>query len=234
MAQQNERVFLITGASSGIGSATARQAVRAGYRVVLGSRNTEVLAGLVEELGGAEHAIAVTCDVTQWTDQQALVERALETFGRIDVAFANAGLVLGSQFVGGEDTPDEWQQMIMTNVFGVAATARLVLPELIKQKGHLLLTGSVAGRIMSPGNLYSATKWAITAMGQNIRLQVVGTGVRVTLLEPGRVDTAFWRNRPNSPMLSADDIASAVMYAVNQPPHVDVNEILVRPVGQDV
>ena len=233
VTEQQEKVFLITGASSGIGSATAREAVAAGYRVVLASRNTAALDALIGELGGNAHAIAVACDVTNWDDQRRLVERALQAFGRIDVAFANAGLSLGSQFVGGDDTPDEWQQMILTNVYGAAATARLVLPELIKQRGHLLLTGSVAGRISSPGNLYSATKWAVTAMGQNIRLQVVGTGVRVTLIEPGRVDTAFWSKRPTTPMLSADDVAQAVMYAVSQPPHVDVNEILVRPVGQD-
>lgn len=234
MSAGQARVFLITGASSGIGSATARHASAAGYRVVLASRNTDALQALTDELGGAEQAIAVACDVTKWEDQQHLVARAIEAFGRIDVAFANAGLTLGSQFVGGEDTPDEWQQMVMTNVFGAAATARLVLPELIKQRGHLLFTGSVAGRITSANALYGATKWAITSLGQNIRQQLVGTGVRVTLINPGRVDTAFWNKRPDTSMLGADDVASAVMYAVNQPPHVDVNEVLVRPIGQDV
>jgi NADP-dependent 3-hydroxy acid dehydrogenase YdfG len=100
-------------------------------------------------------------------------------------------------------------------------------------KGHLLLTGSVAGRRALPGSLYSSTKWAITGMGESARQELSGSGVRVTVIEPGMVDTPFFENRPQSGALEADDIARAVMYAVGQPPHVDVNEILVRPVAQE-
>ena len=138
-------------------------------------------------------------------------------------------------FYGGEDKPEEWQQMVMVNVYGAAATARLTLPELVKNKGHLLITGSVAGRVTSIRNLYSATKWAVTGMAQAIRNEMVGTGVRVTLVEPGIVDTPFWDNlqKPDSAKeLQPDDIARAVMFAVSQPPHVDVNDILIRPTGQ--
>ena len=137
-------------------------------------------------------------------------------------------------FFGGEDKAEEWKEMVLVNVYGAAATARLTLPELVKNKGHLLLTGSVVGRITSIRNLYSATKWAVTGMAQAIRNEMAGTGVRVTLVEPGVVDSPFWEHlqKPETPELQPDDIARAVMYAVSQPPHVDVNEILIRPTGQ--
>jgi NADP-dependent 3-hydroxy acid dehydrogenase YdfG len=112
--------------------------------------------------------------------------------------------------------------------------ARLTLPELMLRKGHLLLTGSVVGRVAPPNNFYSATKWAITGMAESLRSALVGSDVRVTLIEPGRVDTPFWRVRPDEPMLLAEDVAKAVLYAVGQPPHVDVSEVLVRPVGQQL
>jgi NADP-dependent 3-hydroxy acid dehydrogenase YdfG len=110
----------------------------------------------------------------------------------------------------------------------------LTLPELIRLKGHLLLTGSVVGRVAPPNNFYSATKWAITGMAESLRKQLVGSDVRVTLVEPGRVDTPFWRVRPDEPMVLAEDVARAVMFAVSQPPHVDVSEVLVRPAGQQL
>ena len=228
------KVFLITGASTGIGEATARRAIEAGFNVVLAARSTEKLERLRDQLGH-ERALAVTCDVADWQSQQAMVEKAKAHFGRIDVVFANAGFSKGSTFYGGEDKPDEWQEMVMVNVYGAAATARLTLPELVKNRGHLLITGSVVGRVTSIRNLYSATKWAVTGMAQAIRNEMVGTGVRVTLVEPGIVDTPFWDNlqKPDSAKkLQADDIARAVMFAVSQPPHVDVNEILIRPTGQ--
>jgi NADP-dependent 3-hydroxy acid dehydrogenase YdfG len=222
-------VFLITGASSGIGAATARHAAEAGYRLVLAARSEDKLAALAEELGGRERALAVPCDVTEWRDQEAMVAAALEAFGRIDVAFANAGF--GAKRGFREETPEFWREMVLTNVYGAALTIRATLGPLEETKGHLLLTGSVAGRRALPGSLYSSTKWAITAMGEAARLEVDGTGIRVTLIEPGMVDTPFFQNRPTG-ALAPDDIARAVMYAVSQPPHVDVNEILVRPTSQ--
>ena len=178
------KVFLITGASTGIGEATARRAVEAGFKVVLAARSTEKLDRLQAELGSG-HALAITCDVASWQSQQGMVEQAIKRFGRIDVVFANAGFSKGSTFYGGEDKPDEWKEMVMVNVYGAAATARLTLPELVKNSGHLLITGSVVGRITSIRNLYSATKWAVTGMAQAIRNEMTGTGVRVTLVEPG-------------------------------------------------
>jgi NADP-dependent 3-hydroxy acid dehydrogenase YdfG len=223
-------VFLITGASSGIGAATARRAAEAGYRLVLAARSTDRLSELARELGGEKRALAVPCDVTEWDQQEAMVRTALERFGRLDVAFANAGFGAARGFL--KESPQQWRSMVLTNVYGAALTIRATLPALQESVGHLLLTGSVAGRRALPGSLYSATKWAVTAMGESARQELNGTGVRVTLVEPGMVDTPFFDNRTSEGRLEADDIARAVMFAVSQPPHVDVNEILIRPTAQ--
>jgi NADP-dependent 3-hydroxy acid dehydrogenase YdfG len=223
-------VFVITGASSGIGEATARRAAEAGYRLVLAARRIDRLEALAEELGGEKRALAVRCDVTEWPDQEAMAETALSRFGRIDVAVANAGFGAERGFLA--ESPEHWRAMVLTNVYGVALTIRATLPALKDTKGHLVLIGSVAGRRALPGSLYAATKWAVTAMGEGARLELNGTGVRVSLVEPGTVDTEFFDEQPEG-ALEADDIARAVLYAVGQPPHVDVNEILVRPTSQE-
>jgi NADP-dependent 3-hydroxy acid dehydrogenase YdfG len=222
-------VFLITGASSGIGAATARLATEAGYRVVLAARSRDRLTDLAKELGGNKRALAVECDVTEWEQQEAMVKEALDSFGRLDVAFANAGFGGARGFLS--DTPEHWRAMVLTNVYGAALTIRATIPALKETRGHLLLTGSVAGRRSMPGSLYSATKWAITGMGESARQDLNDTGVRVTVIEPGMVDTAFFEQRPSA-ALEADDVARAIMFAVAQPPHVDVNEILIRPTAQ--
>jgi NADP-dependent 3-hydroxy acid dehydrogenase YdfG len=221
-------VFLITGASSGIGAATAHHAAREGYRVVLAARSEDKIAALAQELG-EERALAVRCDVTEWEDQQHMVSEALAAFGQLDVVFANAGFGAPRGFL--ESTVDHWRAMVLTNVYGAALTIRATLPAVRETRGHVLLTGSVAGRRALPGSLYSATKWAVTAMGEALRQEVDGSGIRVTLIEPGMVDTPFFDNRPQG-ALGADDVARAVMFAVSQPPQVDVNEILLRPTAQ--
>ena len=230
----SERTFLITGASTGIGAATARQAVAAGYRVVLAARSEDKLHSLVEELGGAQHALAVRADVTEWEDVEVLAERALDAFGSIDVVFANAGFG-GARSFSPEtaDSVEDWKSMILTNVYGAALTIRATVEHVKAAKGHILLTGSVAGRRALPGSLYSATKFAVTAMGEGLRQELNGTGCRVTLVEPGMVDTPFFDDKPSIHALEGEDVARAVMYAVQQPPHVDVNEILIRPTDQD-
>jgi NADP-dependent 3-hydroxy acid dehydrogenase YdfG len=225
-----ERVFLITGASSGIGAATARHAHAAGWRVVLAARSLERLEELAAELGGSERALALRCDVTEWEDQQRMVKASLDAFGRLDVAFANAGFGGPRGFL--KDTPEHWREMVLTNVYGAALTLRATIPALTDSGGHLILTSSVAGRRVLPGSMYSCTKHAVTAMGEAARQDLNGTGVRVTLIEPGMTDTPFFEQRPTD-ALQDDDIARAVLYAVSQPSHVDVNEILVRPVAQD-
>jgi NADP-dependent 3-hydroxy acid dehydrogenase YdfG len=223
-------VFLITGASSGIGAATARAAARAGYRVVLAARSVDKLEALAEELGGGERALAVACDVTEWDQQQAMVARALEAFDRLDVAFANAGFGARRGFL--EESPEHWRAMVLTNVYGAALTLRATIPALRDSRGHLLLTGSVAGRRALPGSLYSCTKWAITAMGEAARQELDGSGVRVTVVEPGMVDTPFFSAGAGAGALRPEDIAEAVLFAVSRPPHVDVNELLIRPTAQ--
>jgi NADP-dependent 3-hydroxy acid dehydrogenase YdfG len=225
-------VLLITGASTGIGAATARLAAEHGYRLVLAARSEDALQGLARELGGDERAIAVRCDVTRWDDQQALVRAGLDAYGRIDTAFANAGFGGPRGFEKHE--PDEMRAMVLTNVLGAAYTIRATMPHLRETRGHLLLTSSVAGRRALPGSLYSATKFAVTAMGEAARQDLNGSGCRVTLVEPGMVDTPFFENGPNlEAPLQAEDVARAVLYALTQPRHVDVNEILLRPTAQD-
>jgi NADP-dependent 3-hydroxy acid dehydrogenase YdfG len=235
-AMGDEPVLLITGASSGIGAATARRAAHAGYRVALGARREDRLRDLAEALGGPEHAIGVRCDVSEWDQVQALAQTTLDSFGRIDAVFANAGFGAKRGFL--EESVEHWRSMVLTNVLGVALTIRATLPHLLERgTGHYLLTSSVAGRRALPGSLYSATKWAVGAIGEALRQELRqmhdNSGIRVTLIEPGMTDTDFFSQRPEN-ALADDDLARAVVYALSEPEHVDVNEILIRPASQGV
>ena len=230
----DDPVLLITGASSGIGAATARMAAP-NYRLVLAARRLEVLEETAAELGGPERAIAVACDVTEWDQVEALAATAIEAFGRIDVVFANAGFGATRGFL--EESVEHWRSMVLTNVYGAALTIRATLPHLLERGyGHFLVTSSVAGRRVLPGSLYSATKWAATAIGEALRAELRemhgNTAIKVTLIEPGMTDTPFFDNSPGEMALRDDDIARAVMFALTQPPHVDVNEIVIRPIHQ--
>jgi NADP-dependent 3-hydroxy acid dehydrogenase YdfG len=233
-SEEEKPVLLITGASSGIGAATARAAAER-YRLVLAARRLEELESLAAELGGEDEAIAVRCDVTEWDQVEALTATALERFGRIDAVFANAGFGATRGFL--EETVEHWRSMVLTNVYGAALTIRATLPHLLERgDGHFLITSSVAGRRALPGSLYSATKWAATAMGEALRGELRtmhdNTSIRVTLIEPGMVDTPFFDNRPGDWALRDEDVARAVMFALEQPAGVDVNEILIRPTTQ--
>jgi NADP-dependent 3-hydroxy acid dehydrogenase YdfG len=225
-----DRVMLVTGASSGIGAETARQASQEGYRLVLAARSDDRLSALADSLGGGDRAIGVRCDVREWSDQQAMVQAALDAFGRLDVVFANAGVGVNPGFQA--ESPELWRDMVLTNVYGPALTIRAAMDALRDSKGHLLLAGSVAGRIVYPGSLYSCTKWAVTAMGEAARRELQGSGVRVTLVEPGVVDTPFFPER-EPVTIRAEDVARAVIYAIQQPQQVDVSEIVVRPTDQE-
>jgi len=232
----DDPVLLITGASSGIGAATARAAAGR-YQLVLAARRLEPLQGLVEELGGDKRALAVRCDVTEWDQVEAMAAAALERFGRIDAVFANAGFGATRGFL--EESPEHWRSMVLTNVYGVALTIRATLPHLLERgDGHFLVTSSVAGRRALPGSLYSATKWAATAIGEALRAELrqmhENREIKVTLIEPGMTDTPFFDNRPGDWALRDDDIAKAVLYALEQRPGVDVNEILIRPTSQPI
>jgi len=222
----DDRVFLIAGASSGIGAATARQAAEAGYRVVLAARSVDKLEALADETGG----LVVQTDVGEYAEVESLARRTLDQLGRIDVVFANAGVGHPRGFEAGD--PEDAKAMVVTNVFGVYATIRATAAALRASKGHLVITSSIAGRRALKGSLYSATKFAVTGMAEAARQDFNGTGVRTTLISPGMVETPGFSHELDD-VLTADDIARAVMFAVAQPPHVDLNEILVRPTAQE-
>lgn len=225
-----DKTMLITGASTGIGEATARMAVESGYRVALAARSVDKLERLVTELGGPDKAIAIRCDVTEYDNQKDMVDKTLDAFGRIDVAFANAGIgATSSGTIKGDY--NNWRDMILTNLYGVTLTAKVCMPEILKNRGHLLITSSRAGRTTLKGSVYGATKWGVTGYGYNLREELAGTGARVTLIEPGMVDTPFFDD-PKPKALKADDVARAVMYAISQPDNVDVSELLIIPVSK--
>jgi len=156
-----------------------------------------------------------------------MVKKVVDRFGRIDAVFANAGT--GGAPGGFSGAPVEsWKAMVEVNILGVAYTLRASLAEVRKARGHVVLTGSVAGRRTLAGSMYSATKWAVSAIGYGLREELRGSGVRVTLLEPGMVDTPFFDD-PKPDALKSDDTARAVLYALTQPAHVDVHELMILP-----
>jgi NADP-dependent 3-hydroxy acid dehydrogenase YdfG len=227
-------VLLITGASSGIGAATARLAADR-YRLVLAARRREALDDLAAELGGAEAALAVECDVTKWDQVEALAKRTLDEYGRLDAVFANAGFGASRGFL--EESPEHWESMVLTNVLGPALTIRATLPHLLERgEGHYLITSSVAGRRALPGSLYSATKFAATAIGEALRQELrqmsENDRIKVTLIEPGITDTEFFDDKPAEWALRDEDIAREVLHALTAPPGVEINEILIRPTAQ--
>ena len=227
----NKKVFLITGASSGIGAETARQAAQSGYRVVLAARRLSVLESLAEELGGPKRALAVQCDVTQWGDQQKMIVQAIDVFGQIDVILANSGIYYSQGGFSGGD-PERWKEMILVNVYGASLTIRAGIAALRQSKGHILLLGSAAGRRAIAGSLYGATKWAVTGMGYNLREELRGTGIRVTIVEPGVTNTELFRE-PRANAMKVEDVASAILFAATQPRRVEMHEVLMYPTAPE-
>ncbi|MBD2113123.1 MULTISPECIES: SDR family oxidoreductase [Cyanophyceae] len=222
----SSRTLLITGASTGIGAATARQAAAQNFNLVLAARSTEKLEQLAQELD-ADRVRTFACDVTDYAAQEELVANAVEAFGSLDAVFANAGC--GGEPGGFSGAPVEsWQRIVNTNILGVAYTLRASLEELKKAKGHVIITGSIAGRTVLKGSMYAASKWAVSAIGYNLREEMRGTGVRVTLIEPGMVDTPFFDD-PKPDALRPDDVARTVLFALSQPPNVDIGELVVLP-----
>lgn len=220
-----EKTMLITGASSGIGAATAAAAVEKGWRVVLAARSGDKLKELASELGTG-NALPVSCDVTNEDQVRRCIDEAAG-FGTLAAVFANAGI--GASSTGSEagDTQN-WRQMIDINIWGLCLTVRHSLPKLRQTKGHLLLTGSRAGRIALKGSVYGATKWFVHGYGQNLAIEMAEWGGRCTVIAPGMVDTPFF-DTPRSDALTAEDVAGAVMYAVEQPERVNVREVFMVP-----
>ena len=183
------QTLLITGASSGIGAATARAAVKAGWQVALLARSRDALEKLAAELGDA--ALALPCDITERDQLSEAVAKTVERFGGLDAVFANAGK--GSSSPGIEQgDPDDWHAMIHLNVLAVLTTAHATLPHLRKTKGHFVVTGSKAGRDHMKGSVYGATKWFVQGLAGNLAEEMREWGGRCTLITPGMVDTPFF------------------------------------------
>ena len=240
----NGKVAVVTGASSGIGEATVRSLAAEGAAVVAGARRKERLDGLVEEVtrdGGK--AIAVDCDVTDEQQAHALVDQAIEEFGRIDILVNNAGVMLLSKVEKG--LSDEWRQMFDVNVLGLLYATDAAVEAMKRQgSGHIVNVSSVAGRKTRPtGGVYSGTKFAVNAISEALRQELLEDGIRITMVEPGAVATELTDHitdeevreglkQRNIEPLQSEDIANAIAYAVSQPQRVSVNEILIRPTQQ--
>lgn len=222
----SDKTLLITGASTGIGAATARAAVAKGWKVALAARSHGRLDELVAELG-SDKALAIACDVTREEDVIAMIASA-SAFGGLKAVFANAGL--GATSTGSEaGETSNWREMIDVNIWGLCLTVRYALPQLRKaENGHLLMTGSRAGRNHMKGSVYGATKWFVHGYGQNVAEEMAEWGGRCTVIAPGMVDTPFFSSpKPNG--MKAEDIAGAVMFALEQPPRVSVREVYMTP-----
>ena len=221
------QTLLITGASSGIGAATARAAVKAGWQVALLARSRDELEKLAAELGDA--ALALPCDITERDQLRDAVGKTVERFGGLDAVYANAGK--GSSSPGIEQgDPDDWHAMIHLNVLAVLTTAHATLPHLRKAKGHFVVTGSKAGRDHMKGSVYGATKWFVQGLAGNLAEEMREWGGRCTLITPGMVDTPFF-DEPKPDKIQPDDVANAVVFALSQPRSADVREIHIMPGG---
>ena len=241
----SSKVVAVTGASSGIGEATALACAQAGAAVALAARRSDridALAARIIEQGG--RAIAIPTDVGDEQQARDFIERTHSELGRLDVLVNNAGVMLLGPI---ENAPtEEWRRMIEANVFGVLYCTHAALPLMHEQgSGHIVNVSSVAGRVARAGSgVYNLTKFGVGAFSESLRQEGVPLGVRVTLIEPGAVDTELsGHNRPevleqikqrfgDIERLTAEDIARAILYAITQPPHVSVNEVLIRPTEQ--
>ncbi|WP_413437707.1 SDR family oxidoreductase [Sulfuriferula sp. GW1] len=240
------KIVVITGASSGLGEATARHLSEQGATVVLGARRIDRINALAKELAGNEgKAIAVQTDVTQCEQVKNLVDTAVEKYGRIDVMINNAGLMPHSPL--DRLKIDDWDRMIDVNIKGVLYGIAAALPYMQKQKsGHIINVSSVAGHKVRPSSaVYAATKHAVLALSEGLRQEVKPYNIRTTVISPGAIDTEL----PNSVTepdiadnvrkiyeiaIPADSFARAVAFAISQPDDIDVNEILFRPTRQEI
>ena len=241
------KVALVTGASSGIGEATAVALVDAGAAVVLAARRTDRLDALAEKLrDGGGRVLAVELDVTDEAACRDAVRAAREQLGGLDVLVNNAGVMLLGTIVGAD--PEDWRRMVSTNVLGLMYMTHAAVDGMVEQgSGDIVNLSSVAGRTARRGaGVYNASKWAVNAFSESLRQEVTGRGVRISLVEPGAVRTELTDHitQPDAKSaaqqmytsmrpLQAEDVARAILYVVSQPPHVAVNEVLVRPTDQE-
>ena len=221
-----EKIVLITGASSGIGEATAKTLVNNGHKVILTARSEDKLTKLVVSLG-SNNALSVAADATDFTALENVVTKGIEKFGRLDVAFANAGM--GVSTAGTEKgDPDEWSTMIDINIKALLWTAKLTLPHLRQNKGHFILTSSAAGRKPIGGSIYGATKWFAYGFGQNLAEEMSEWNGRCTTIAPGMVNTPFF-DEAKPDKLDPQDVADAVLFAIEANQRNSVREIYLMP-----
>jgi NADP-dependent 3-hydroxy acid dehydrogenase YdfG len=226
-------VTLITGGSSGIGAAAARQLLAQGHRVAVTGRDEGRLHAFAADLGKPAELLTLPGDAADPDAVTAAVDATVTQFGRLDNAVANAGYATHDTLADGD--PARWRDMILTNVLGPALLINAALPALTLTRGRIVLVGSVAGHVNTPGNIYGATKWAVTGLAENTRLMVTGDGIGVTLVSPGPVETRFFDPIGGVPAdrtrITADQLAASIVWAINQPPGVDINTMIVRPIG---
>ncbi|OLF14369.1 short-chain dehydrogenase [Actinophytocola xinjiangensis] len=223
-------VALITGGGSGVGAATAKSLLRQGFRVTVTGRGKQRLDDFAASVGNPAELLTLPGDAADWDAVSAAVATTVERFGRLDTAVANAGYATFDDIMTGD--PDGWRDMVLTNVLGPALLIRAALAALKRTRGRIVLVGSVAGVVHSPGNIYGATKWAVTGMAENTRRAVTDDGVGVTLINPGATMTNFFDaggGPPDRAIMPVENIAEAIVFAINQPHGVDVNTMTIRP-----
>ena len=241
------RVALVTGASSGIGEATALALGRAGARVAIAARRRERLEGVSRRIAELRsEALVLEADVARERDAESVVARTVERFGRLDILINNAGVMLLSPV--DRARVDDWRRMLELNLLGLMVATRAALPHMRRQKdGHVVNISSTAGRVANPdASVYAATKFGVGAFSEALRREVYRDNVRVTIIAPGAVATELRDHVPDPDtreridtwarsmrQLQSEDVAAAILYAVSQPPHVNVNEILLRPTDQE-
>jgi NADP-dependent 3-hydroxy acid dehydrogenase YdfG len=246
MARLDGKVAVITGASSGIGEATAEALAAEGATVVVAARREDRLNELVERIeNSGGRTFAVSCDITDEAQVHDLVRRAVEGFGRIDILVNNAGVMLLSRIERG--LSDQWRQMFEVNVMGLLYATHAAIGHMKEQgSGHLINISSVAGRkVRLTGGVYSGTKWAVSAISEALRMELLEDNIRVTVIEPGAVATELPTHITDEEakqgmsrfegveILEAEDIANAIVYSAIQPERVSVNEVLIRPSRQE-
>lgn len=224
---------IVTGASSGIGKAIAKKLAKEGMNVALVARRKDKLLELEREINQNEtgEAFAIPTDVSKRDEVEAMVKKTEKQFSDIDVYVNNAGLMLNALVTEGQ--VENWEEMIDVNIKGVLYGVHAVIPNMLERKtGHIINIASVSGlEVTKSSTVYSATKFAVRAISMGLEKELARTGVRVTNISPGMVDTDLVnRHQVNRKMLEAEDIANAIYYAITQPDYVNVNEITVRPV----
>lgn len=223
---QNEKIVLITGASSGIGAATVDKVIEAGHKAVITARSTDKLNAIVKRWGD-DKVLAVTADVSKLDQITKVVEKARQTFGRIDVVFANAGTGVNAPGIEKGD-PDEWKTMLDVNINALLFTAKASLASLKETRGHFIITSSIAGKVTLKGSVYGASKWFAYGFGQNLAAEMAEWNGRCTTICPGMVNTPFF-DEAKPDKLDPGDVADAVVYAISANPRCDIREITLMP-----